>query len=417
MRRWLQFLLSLLMLAAALFLVACSGGAPGCPQATFGSSACIAGGGGSGTFGGGGGSGGGGGGGTVDASNAQALVYYGSDTVNAAGVTSSGTFGTLSNYTGPTLPNPGVPDDMVIVNKKFLYVPNGDSTVSGYSINRQTGALTLIPGSPFTVPGTLGTADDLTTDPLGQFLFVGSETAALVWSFTINSSTGALTSVNGSPFTSGFAAGGASDVVTVDASGRYLYAGQLTPSLGVAGFAIGAGGVLTPITGSPFTSVNVAQIHASPTAEILVGVQQVQDGVGGTSNTDHHIYTYAINSSTGVPTLINSFLTLQATFDFAISPNGNFVYVLEWDNATAAIAPIEGFALNSGTGVMSSLGTFSGVPSAEGCRFDQAGVIFFCEDLILGTGLTVNAANPSTGALSHVADLTVTNNYPFAVTD
>ena len=82
------------------------------------------------------------------------------------GVTSAGTFGTLNSYTPPTLPS-NFADDMIIVNKQFLYIPMGDTTVEGFSIDRTTGALTAIQGSPFSVAGVTVTADDVATDPAG----------------------------------------------------------------------------------------------------------------------------------------------------------------------------------------------------------------------------------------------------------
>jgi 6-phosphogluconolactonase (cycloisomerase 2 family) len=305
---------------------------------------------------------------------------------------------------------------MLIVNKAFLYVPMGDTTVAGYSINRTTGALTLIAGSPFVVSGGTGTADDLATDPLGRFLFVGSEGAGEIWVFQINSTTGVLTATAGSPFTAGLTI---SDEMTVDASGQFLYAGQITPSAGVAGFSINQStGALTTITGSPF-QLGVAQLHASPKAELLLGVAEVADGT--TSAIDPHIYVFGINSTTGVPTAVTGspFLTAtgNAPFDFVISPSGLYVYAVEANVATLKDALIEGFALNPGTGVLSSLGTFNGVPTAESCQFDQSGVYLFCANTLTGSTLTVNAANPTTGALAHVADLTVTSAFPFAATD
>ena len=208
--------------------------------------------------------------------------------------------------------------------------------------------------------------------------------------------------------------------MAVDASGRFLYAGQLDPTLGVAAFSIDQiSGALTALSGSPL-NIPIAQLHASPTQELLLGVQEVQDGT--TSASDPHIYVYAINSSTGALTAISGspFLTGtgNAPFDFAISPNGNFVYAVEAAIATSSDAPIEGFSLNTTTGTLSSLGTFSGVPTSEGCKFDQSGVFLFCIDLYLGgSTLSVNAADPTTGALTHETSLGVSTDFPFAVTD
>jgi 6-phosphogluconolactonase len=265
------------------------------------------------------------------------------------------------------------------------------------------------------------TADDVATDPKGQFLFVGSETAPAIWVFSVNPASGILTVVGGSPFITGFTAGGVADVMTVDASGQFLYAGQLDNTFGVAGFAINSStGALTPLAGSPFATVQVAQIHASPTAELLFGVQEVADGAPAA--TDPHIYAYLINSSTGVLTPVagSPFLTGTgaAPFDFAISPTGTYVYAMEENVTTSTDAPIEGFLVNSGTGALSSMGTFSGVPTSQGCRFDQSGIYLFCVDsLFLGTTLTVNFDNLNNGQLTHGADLTTSPSFPLAVTD
>src|SRR5580704_8480329 len=91
--------LSLLVVLATLFLPNCGGTASECGPATFGTP-CTRSGGGSGFGGGTGGTGGGSTG--VSASQAAALVYYGNVSLAAAGVTSAGTFGTLSSYTAPT---------------------------------------------------------------------------------------------------------------------------------------------------------------------------------------------------------------------------------------------------------------------------------------------------------------------------
>jgi 6-phosphogluconolactonase len=310
------------------------------------------------------------------------------------------------------------------VNKNFLYVPMGDATIRGFSIDRSTGALNPVPGSPYTVAGAVASADDVATDPLGRFLFVGSETGSNIWVYQINSSTGALTATTGSPFTTGLAAGGATDILTVDAGGTFLYAGQIDPTLGVGGYSIDqTTGALTALQGSPFL-LKVAQLHASPKAELLLGTAAVQDSITSAAAppTDTHLYVFAINPVTGVPTAVSGSPfqtgTGAAPFDFVISPNGSFVYALEANITTQAVAPIEGFVLNSSTGGLASIGTFSGVPTAEGCRFEQTGTALFCIDAISGgSTMTVNSANASTGALLHVADLTASPNFPFAVTD
>jgi hypothetical protein len=205
----------------------------------------------------------------------------------------------------------------------------------------------------------------------------------------------------------------------VDATGQFLYVGQDIAASGIVGFKIIPNtGVLTPLLGSPFV-LGAAQVRASSTGGFLVGVQE---GAGGTTlASDKHIAVFSINAATGAPTGVVgspfSTATGNAPFDVVIAPNGLNVYALEANTATASVASIEGFTLNPGSGGLASLGTFNGVPTAEACRIDQSGVALFCANVIGGGTLTVNSVNPGTGAVVHVADLTVASGTPLAATD
>jgi DNA-binding beta-propeller fold protein YncE len=87
----------------------------------------------------------------------------------------------------------------------YAYLVNSDwNTISGYTINTTTGALTAVTGSPFaagSVPSSVA------VDPSGKFAYVtnGDDTIS---GYTINSSTGALTAMSGSPFAAGNGAWG-----------------------------------------------------------------------------------------------------------------------------------------------------------------------------------------------------------------
>jgi 6-phosphogluconolactonase (cycloisomerase 2 family) len=77
---------------------------------------------------------------------------------------------------------------------KFLYVANENSRdTSIYTIDTASGALTQITGSPFA-----GMCGCMSADPTGKFLYVG-----IAWdvaAYTIDPSSGAPTQINGSPF-------------------------------------------------------------------------------------------------------------------------------------------------------------------------------------------------------------------------
>jgi 6-phosphogluconolactonase len=402
-----RVLFSLVAVLATLGLGAC--GHYTC-KATFGASTCT-------PAGGGVGSGSGGGGGaTISAANATALVYFMSgSSIKGAGIGGS-TFAPLTGYTAPSVSTSFA--DIMLVTKKYVYVPTGNSTVEGFSIARTTGALTAIPGSPFTATGSGGTTDGAWTDPQGRFLFVGSEGSGDIWVFQINATTGALTETAGSPFTSaGAVLLSSADIMTVDASGKFLYVGQGSPSSGVAAFSIDqTTGALTPVPGSPFTNMGVAQIRASLTGEFLLGVAAIQDSL---SATDTHIHVFSINPTTGVPTEVTGspFTTTSAPFDFAVSPNGKFVYTVGTTSGTTSVGAIEGFQMDLTSGALTKLSgsPFSSLPTAAQCMFDQSGADLVCSGG--SSSLFVLGASTSNGSLTNGATFSSSGGFPFGVTD
>jgi 6-phosphogluconolactonase len=88
--------------------------------------------------------------------------------------------------------------DLAIMPKgNFIYAANnGSSTISGFSVNPTTGALTSVPGSPF-ASGS-GCATDW-IHPSGKFVY-GENFDGSISAFSINQTTGSLTQIAGSPF-------------------------------------------------------------------------------------------------------------------------------------------------------------------------------------------------------------------------
>jgi DNA-binding beta-propeller fold protein YncE len=84
---------------------------------------------------------------------------------------------------------------------QFAYVANGNgNTVSGYNIDRKTGTLTPVPGSPF---ATGLNPFSVALDPTGQFAYVANRNSNTVSGYSIDRKTEALTPVPGSPFAMG----------------------------------------------------------------------------------------------------------------------------------------------------------------------------------------------------------------------
>lgn len=85
---------------------------------------------------------------------------------------------------------------------RFLYVVNnadsaGGNSVSGFSIDASTGALSNIPGTPFSAAAS---PLSLAVEPGAQFAYVGFALSPKVRAFAIDQQTGALTEIFGSPF-------------------------------------------------------------------------------------------------------------------------------------------------------------------------------------------------------------------------
>lgn len=360
--------------------------------------------------------GGTGGGGSGSGGNAAGLdfVYYIADNTSPATIVAAqlgaGNFIPITGITNPPETDLAV-DDMLALGGKFLYVPEPtNNTVSGYSINSSSGELTAIQGSPFPV-NSAATAESIATDPKGRFLFIGQEAGGAISVFTINGTSGALSEISGSPFLS-FGLTSA-DSMTVDSSGKFLYVGQSNASSGIAAFSIDqSSGALSPVAGSPF-NLGVAQIHADPAGNFLLGVAEIADNAS--SATDQHIYVFSIDPTTGAPTAVagSPFATVSAPFDFVFHPTGNFVYVTGV-NSSGTVTDVEGYQFAATTGALTAIAgsPFSGSVGAY-CKMDPSGKILVCQnDSIAGfSGFGVDS---TTGVLSGVLSLGASSNLPFA---
>ena len=144
---------------------------------------------------------------------------------------------------------------------QFLYVTNPSATnpppyqfttgnISGFNIDPTTGALTPIVGSPFT--STVGGAGptSITVDPTGSLVYAVTPGSSLsIWCFQITYPSGQLVLVTNSPFS--VPAGAL--FALFDPSGRFFYIGN---ALGLEGYTYNpTTGVLTAIPGSPFTTL------------------------------------------------------------------------------------------------------------------------------------------------------------------
>ncbi|WP_232374083.1 lactonase family protein [Leptospira chreensis] len=89
------------------------------------------------------------------------------------------------------------------------------------------------------------------TDPFNRFVFVANSGTGqgTISAYTVNPVNGILTSVSGSPFSSGFSPIG----LSIDPSGKFLYSSN-TQGGNVSGYTIGGDGSLLPLSGFPVTA-------------------------------------------------------------------------------------------------------------------------------------------------------------------
>jgi 6-phosphogluconolactonase (cycloisomerase 2 family) len=120
---------------------------------------------------------------------------------------------------------------------RFLYVPSSFSDfppspaqIEAFAIDPGTGDLSKVPGSPFfQEPESARTLTQVVADPTGRFLYASrgaafGEDLSDIWAFAIDRGTGALAEVPGSPFLRGRGVRSAGPAgLAFDPGGKTLY--------------------------------------------------------------------------------------------------------------------------------------------------------------------------------------------------
>ncbi|MFZ0146393.1 MAG: beta-propeller fold lactonase family protein [Candidatus Sulfotelmatobacter sp.] len=171
--------------------------------------------------------------------------------------------GSLSAILGSPFPTgapgsyPGPSAMVVSYGNNFLYVAlsgtaNANNQIVAFSINPTTGGLTALPQSPFTTGNDPLQMAYVAITANGQgFLYTANVQDGTISAFTADGTTGILSPVNGSPYTSGTSVLGLSQILTL--SGKFfLYAADPEAET-VNAYTINPNtGALTPLQGSPF---------------------------------------------------------------------------------------------------------------------------------------------------------------------
>ena len=292
---------------------------------------------------------------------------------------------------------------------QFVYTANGGSdNVSGFAGDASTGALSLVSGAPFAagdinenVPGVL------TADAAGKFIFAGNANSKNISVFSINRATGVLTEVAGSPFASG-----ASAAVRVHPSGKFLYAANFDQG-SISVFGIDAAtGALSAIAGSPFALDGLVMSLALHTSgNFAYATFAGSDGLLG-------IAVFTINTQTGALTRVpHPSLELQAG-NLTMDPTGKFLYsarnkLFLTFSAGGGSTGIWSLAINSTTGALTAGDAAAVAADPAEVAIDPSGKFLYDADEQTGT-VGLFTIDRNTGVLSHVSDNS-TGNQPFSV--
>jgi 6-phosphogluconolactonase len=180
--------------------------------------------------------------------------------------------------------------------------------LAGFSTDAATGALSPVPRSPLTLttpsPSTTSSSGPMTIDPSGKFLYVPYQFAVVnvgsdggLAAYSIDPTSGALTAVPGSPFSVG-----APNSVAIDASGKFLIASIFPLGGGsrLAVFSIDPGtGALTSVPGSFGSTYVWGAVAADPSGPFIYA-----GTISTSTNTPAALFVLSIDQTTGALTPI-----------------------------------------------------------------------------------------------------------------
>jgi 6-phosphogluconolactonase len=275
----------------------------------------------------------------------------------------------------------------------FLYVAdyNELGSVSAYTIDASSGELTAVAGSPFaTGAQPVGVA----ISSNGKFLYTANQNSGSgsgsVSAFTINPTSGALTPIAGSPF----GAGDSPEYAVVDPKGKFIYVTN-NGSNNVSAYKIASSGALTPVTGSPFaTDLGPVGVTTDPLGKFVY----VANG-GLYDNGANDVSAYTIDKRTGAltPVVGSPFAAGSGVYSVVVDPKAGYLYASDFTSDG-----ISGYSIAGTTGVLTALaGSPYGATAPVGEAIEPQGKFLFASDYLY-EGINAYTISPSSGALTLV---------------
>ena len=283
----------------------------------------------------------------------------------------------------------------VTPNGLFAYVTNLlGNTVSSYSINSTTGVLSSIAGS---TPGTTNPFG-IAMDPLGRFLWVANRGGVnTVSAFGITGTTGVLSAPSSTP------TGSLPYGVAAHPSGNFVYVTNESAN-SVSAYSVNSGtGALTLVGTLTNSGLSPHGIAVTPNGNF---VYMANFGGGDIS-------IFSINSTTGTLTPAGFTSTTTAPESIAVHPNGAFLYVTRPNSNVVSI-----FSINATTGALTAVGSPVSTGTApRGLAINGAGTVLYVTNSTGATGNSISAfsIDTGTGALTSLGATVPTGTGPEGV--
>jgi 6-phosphogluconolactonase len=294
----------------------------------------------------------------------------------------TGALGSPSTTSGPSASL-----GMAAIDNSFLYASEHESggSIDAWTIDQETGALSPVAGSPFTL-GTLALPAGLAAaNNVGRFLYVAD--VAKIDAFEVGN-TGILSAVPGSPFPAGI-----NLYLALDPGDRFLFAANDGPPASILGFSIDPStGALTPVPGTSFP------ITSNETSPMQLG-QIVVDATGkfvyAALTLSNEVVAFSI-ASNGALTAVPGSPFAAGTTPLGMTTVKNFLYAANAEG-------ISGFSIDESSGVLTPLAGSPFPIHAGAITTDSSGNYLYAS---ADAGMLSFRIDPNTGALTEIGSTT-----------
>ena len=282
---------------------------------------------------------------------------------------------------------------------KFAYVTNegdpwgyedgADGSIAMYSIDATTGALTSTGRINGNCPG-LCFPSSMVVDPSGKFAYVvngGAGVPSNVAMYTINATTGALTSIGT------IAAGTAPVSVAVDPAGKFVYVVTQNATLW-----IGRQRVIYTINATTGALASIGTI-AAETYPASLAVDPSGKFAYVTNSGSNDVSMYTIDTTTGALTSIGTIAAGTEPVSVAVDPSGKFAYVTNFESNDVSM-----YTIDTTTGALTSIGTIAAGRTPTSIAIDPSGKFAYVTNSA-SNNVSMYSIDAATGALTLIGTI------------